>query len=330
MKDEKKALGPLVGIVILTWNDNEKTEECVRSCLSITYDNFKIILVDNNSEEKYREKLRNEFKDIELLVNKENLGYAEGNNAGINEAIKFGAQYVLILNNDITISNGDMLGRLVCILENDPELIAIAPKVMTLNSEGKYRDNQNDSAFYGRLRRMKVLPRIENDSDRNIRYSSTLSGCAFLMGASYLEKTGGFNKAFFMYGDEDELLIRAQLNGYRVACSTSDIDIVFHHHCKGKKFAAWKSYLMTRNKVILADTLIREKPIKKFIFIAIIILLQLRYIVLRIVEKDALGALSAMRGMFAGWSMRPNSGGFSGNLKTKWLDDAMLLTKKKK
>jgi GT2 family glycosyltransferase len=90
----------MISIVVLNWNGKEITEECLNSIKKQTFKDYEIILVDNNSTDGSSEYLKKRFPKINLIQNKENYGYAKGNNIGIKKAK---GDYVLILNNDIIL-----------------------------------------------------------------------------------------------------------------------------------------------------------------------------------------------------------------------------------
>ncbi len=94
---------PKVSIIVLNWNGKKDTQECLNSLSSINYPNFDVILVDNGSSDGSVEFFKNNFPKIKLIANMRNLGFAEGNNVGVKFAVKNGANYVFLLNNDTRV-----------------------------------------------------------------------------------------------------------------------------------------------------------------------------------------------------------------------------------
>lgn len=90
-------------IVVLNWNNYEDTAECLSSLQRLTYENYQIVLVDNASTDGSIEKLQNEFPDVHVIINKENLGFAAGCNVGIKYSLEKGADAVLLINNDAVL-----------------------------------------------------------------------------------------------------------------------------------------------------------------------------------------------------------------------------------
>jgi len=74
---------PKIAIVILNWNGYEDTSECIISLKKITYDNYKIIVVDNGSRQEDYLLLKKNFPEIEAVRSESNLGFTGGNNLGI-------------------------------------------------------------------------------------------------------------------------------------------------------------------------------------------------------------------------------------------------------
>jgi len=128
-----------VGIVVLNYLNYEDTIECVESLLDLNYDNYNIVVVDNGSDNNSFEILKNEFKEsdnIYVLNTGENLGYAKGNNQGIDYCRNnLNAEHVMVINNDTIAEDKNLLNVL---LEHKDDGIVLGPKI--INLEGK---NQN-------------------------------------------------------------------------------------------------------------------------------------------------------------------------------------------
>ena len=112
---------PLVYIIILSWNGKADTVECLRSLELLEYPNHKLLVVDNASSDGTAEAVRKEFPGVELIVNERNLRFAGGNNVGIRWALRHGADYVLIINNDTEVT-AEMVSELVRVAESGRSL----------------------------------------------------------------------------------------------------------------------------------------------------------------------------------------------------------------
>lgn len=93
----------LVSIIIVNYNTFDLTEACIRSIYQKTHNcNFEIILVDNASSECDPQRFKDQFPFIILVVSKKNIGFAGGNNLGIQQA---NGDQILLLNSDIELIN---------------------------------------------------------------------------------------------------------------------------------------------------------------------------------------------------------------------------------
>ena len=119
---------PRVSIVILHWNREQETAECLESLSRLHYPNYELLLVDNGSADGSAQRLARRFPQLRLLRNPRNLGFAEGCNVGIRAALARGARWVLLLNND-TIASPDFLCRLVAVGESDQSIGVVSPVI---------------------------------------------------------------------------------------------------------------------------------------------------------------------------------------------------------
>ncbi|WP_099361274.1 glycosyltransferase family 2 protein [Fredinandcohnia onubensis] len=104
--------------VILHYQVHQDTIECIESILSnITYDNYNIVVVDNGSTNDSANQIDQRFKEEEkvyLIRNKENLGFAKGNNVGFMFAKKeLKADFIIMINNDTIIEQKDFITRIL-------------------------------------------------------------------------------------------------------------------------------------------------------------------------------------------------------------------------
>ena len=199
-------------IIVLNWNGKEDTVECLRSLQQLSYQNFEILVVDNGSTDGSVAWFRQELPDITLAENNTNLGFAEGNNVGRRCAIRRGADYVLLLNND-TIVNKDFLTYLVAVAENDPSIGFAGPKVYHCNFKGRkdvlsFAGATTDVAT-GRVYRFgqNTIDRGQYDSMREVDY---VEGSCLLVRVECLQQVGLFNTTYQLYWEDVELCFRGR------------------------------------------------------------------------------------------------------------------------
>ena len=118
-----------VAVIIINWNGLADTVECLESLRVIAYPNYETIVVDNGSSGDDVQVLRERFGgSVHLIASGENLGFAGGCNLAIREALAGDADYVLLLNNDVTV-DPNFLNEMVRAAEERPEAAALCPKI---------------------------------------------------------------------------------------------------------------------------------------------------------------------------------------------------------
>lgn len=125
----------MIAVVILNYNNYKDTIECVNSILNQTYKNYNIIIVENGSGNDSYQELLNIFREnslVNILRNKINLGFSQGNNVGIRYAIKYlNSNYVFVLNSD-TIVDKNLLKE-IAEIKIDNSIGVISPTVTDEN-----------------------------------------------------------------------------------------------------------------------------------------------------------------------------------------------------
>src|SRR5689334_5978258 len=111
---------PLVYVAVLAWNHKDETIATLESLHQAEYSNLRFVVADNGSTDGTAETLRERFPDVEIVRSETNIGIAGGYNLGIEHALKNGAAYVLVANNDIVVEPA-MIGTLVAALERTPD-----------------------------------------------------------------------------------------------------------------------------------------------------------------------------------------------------------------
>lgn len=242
----------LVGIVILNYNGNQDTLECLNSItthLSSDHFKFKIYLIDNNSRNPIAEDILEQFPlDICYVKNEKNLGFAEGNNVGITRSIKDGCDYVMLLNND-TILVDDSIQRTLKYIRSNPS-IGIAGLI------NYYFDEQDkiwQAGFIADLVKAKNIAIIRNDSrlDSEFYFADFVPGSSMIIKREVVEKIGMLNKRYFAYYEDIDYCIRTKKAGFKVGFYANSKIL---HKVSKSSTSALRIYLRTRNKLLFYKT----------------------------------------------------------------------------
>ncbi len=212
-----------LAIIILNWNGLENTKECLDSLKKSSAD-FKIFLVDNGSKNNEGEILKKEYGDfVTLIQNDKNLGFAQGNNIGIEYALKDSEiKYVLTLNNDTTVEPNFIEEALEKF--SDPKIGMVAPKTMNYYQRNKI-DNLGIQFTKGGLSfNIKSV-------EATVQNIFCPCGAAAFYSRELLEilmKEDGcyFDPDFFAYAEDLDLGFRARLKGFK--CVLTADSIVYH------------------------------------------------------------------------------------------------------
>ncbi|MFD2145318.1 glycosyltransferase [Mucilaginibacter antarcticus] len=183
-----------VAVILLNWNTPVHTANCIlsihRYCNKMLYD---IIVADNGSTDNSLTTLKAQFPDITYLNNKENLGFAEGNNQALQYSIDKGYSYSLVINTD-TLVDEDIITVLSTHLNNHPQVAAVQPAIYWLHNKTKIWNGRGGfNTLLGLNYSDKTIPGI-NDQSQDAKW---VTGCCMLIRNAALLKSGLFNKLFF-------------------------------------------------------------------------------------------------------------------------------------
>lgn len=237
---------PLISIVIVNWNGMRFLPECLGSIFRETA-SFEVVLVDNGSEDGSVEYVKKDFPKVTVIEERENLGFAKGNNIGI--AVAKG-KYILTLNNDTVLEEGflERLGRAAEASDEGTGMWA----VKILSFDKKTIDSVGGLLIY-RDGLAKGRGRLEKDTGRYDTPKEVFmpSACAGLYRKSMLDAIGAFDEDFFAYCEDTDLGLRARLAGY----TTVNVpEAIVYHHYSGTtgRYTPRKAFLVGRNQIWLA------------------------------------------------------------------------------
>ncbi|MCP5066719.1 MAG: glycosyltransferase family 2 protein [bacterium] len=212
-----------VSFIVVSYNTVDLTRSCLQSILDQSSGfTYEVIVVDNDSTDGSAQMVAEEFPEATLLANKENLGFAGANNQAF-EVVQ--GRYVLLLNPDAEILD-NAAGRCLAFAGEHPDAGVIGCRVMLPDG------NQQSTMFRYQtlgfalinlivparwIRRSRLLGRIRyvgRDLDA-VHEAEVIAGCFMLVPSQVLERVGGMDKDFFMYGEEAEWCYRIRRAGWK-------------------------------------------------------------------------------------------------------------------
>ncbi|MFA6254798.1 MAG: glycosyltransferase family 2 protein [Patescibacteria group bacterium] len=232
-------------IVILVYNGADFLRDCLSSLAKITYpkDSFEILVIDNASTDASVQYLKNNWADIKLIENKENSGFAAGNNIGLQYGIDNGFDYVYLLNQD-TVVSPNFLDEVMAIAQTDEKIGAVQSKLLLYQDQGKINSIGNEIhylgfAFAGGYQMV--------DQELAVKEITYPSGACALFRTSVLKQVGLFNADFFMYHEDADLGWRLWLAGWKVMLAPNSV--VYHKYEFSRSIK--KYYYMERNRYLV-------------------------------------------------------------------------------
>jgi GT2 family glycosyltransferase len=216
---------PPVWMVIVTWNRVDAVISCLISLNALTYPNFRVVVVDNGSTDGTVRRLRAIFPSLDIIANSRNQGYTGGNNAGIEHALKHGAAYVLMINNDTRV-HPHLIDELVAVAESDPRIAVVGAKALWEHQPRRVWAAWCELTYGPTLTRIYGRNAIDSAYYRQVRDVGQVVGCGYLWRREALADVGLLDTSFFGYHEDVDWCYRARKNGWRVVYAGEAI--VYH------------------------------------------------------------------------------------------------------
>ena len=234
---------PRVAVVMLHWGPEEVTKRCLQSLGRIAYPAASVILIDNtdtlsSSVTEWAHPL-----PLDLVRPGSNLGFAEGSAVGISIALDRGADYVLLLNNDVVV-DPPFLDHLVAAARACPEAGLFCPQIEFLEDRGRVWFGGGDFSLWSGIPR-HVLWRKPATRDHAPRESDFATGCAMLVAPSVIRTVGVFDPRFFAYGEDLDLSLRARQARFGILVVPDSV--IWHVGVYDEPRARLRLYYSTRN-----------------------------------------------------------------------------------
>lgn len=264
--------GPLLTVIILSFNRCEETQECLESVYAQGYRPLEVVVVDNASTDSSAQMVREEFPDATLIVLQDNVGACEGRNLGLREAA---GELIVQIDNDATIAPAGAFADMVERFQQENDLGIIFTRIEDPATGVAYRPGYGTSY-------------IDDEF-----YTWRFHGCVAMIRRETIEHSGYYMpEEFFRAAEENDLAVRVLDAGYNILYMPSALA---HHKLSPKtRDEGQIVYLTVRNNLAVAW---------KFYSLTRAVLLTLwrvpHYLFTRLLEGD-LSAIARLPGIFAG------------------------------
>jgi len=195
------------------------TIECVNSVLKSDYNDFKICIIDNDSEVSEYNKLCQEFQNsphVKVVRTDKNLGYAGGVNYGLEQAFNAGADYFLIMNNDTIIDKNAMKELLEVSKRYDDHAI-ISGKVYhydkpdIIQYAGSYFVDNNILKVTSPCINEKDIGQCEDEKEMDM-----LDDIFWLIPKNIYQSIGPYPDCYFLYAEQADYALQAVKKGFKL------------------------------------------------------------------------------------------------------------------
>lgn len=286
-----------LSVVIVTWNGRHHLEHCLPALFAQTYKDFRLILVDNGSQDGTVAFIREHYPEAETIALDRNYGFAFPNNLGIRKALEDSrVRYVVTLNNDTAPEPGYLTELVACALRH-PEAGSVQPKVVNFFESGVI-----DSTGILIAREMSAINRGQKEMDKG-QYeleseifgpsaSAALYTREALTRIALPDRGEGlefFDNSYFAYYEDVDLAWRLRLAGF-ASIYAPQAKVLHVHSATGENFSKFKSFHIHRNHYY---NLIKNLPLP-YLLVALSIL-PIRYLMLTaslLSRKGPSGALA--------------------------------------
>ncbi|MCK9409376.1 MAG: glycosyltransferase family 2 protein [Bacteroidetes bacterium] len=223
-----------VSIIIVNFNGKHFLNDCISSVMPQCADRAEIIVVDNGSKDGSADYLKQTFPSVRLIESMENLGFAGGNNLGVNHA---NGNYIVLLNNDTKVNNGWLDGLVKAI--SDDRIVCASSLIKTEGIPDRYYEKNGSINFLGH----NIMRVFDEPTD-----------IFFAGGASLIFKKEiiglPFDADYFVYAEDVYLSLRSRFMGYQIRHTNESTLEHFGSGTSKTQKTKYLSFYQERNRIL--------------------------------------------------------------------------------
>ncbi len=244
----KRTDWPLVSVVTVNYNQSDVTCEFLHSFGQISYPNTEVFVVDNASPHDHPEIIKERFPDIWFMQTKVNLGFAGGNNVALPHCK---GKYVLFINNDTEVDPG-FLEPLVEVLENDPKIAMVSPKIHYFHTPDTFQFAGFTPIHPITIRNFALGFGEKDNGQYDITCETgSIFGAAMLVSMQVIKKVGMMTEKFFLYYEEHDWAEHIKKAGYKIYFQGKSL--VLHKEAVSTvKESPFQIFYLTRGRILYA------------------------------------------------------------------------------
>ena len=239
-------------LVILNYNGVKFLKRFLPSVIEHSSKDAEIWVADNCSTDGSIELLEEEFKNIKVIQNETNGGFATGYNVALR---KIKADYYILLNSDIEVT-ANWINPVIELMESDNTIGACQPKIRSYSQKEKFEYAGASGGYIDKYGypfcRGRIFQSLENDNGQYDNPTEVFwaTGACMFVRADIFKQLNGFDDDFFAHMEEIDFCWRMKSIGNKVmVCPSSMV-----YHVGGGTLpvgSARKTYLNFRNNFVL-------------------------------------------------------------------------------
>ena len=238
---------PLVSIITVNYNTPQVTAAMLQSLSILNYTNFEVIVVDNASNSGQSSiDLKKQYPFIHHISSPINIGYAGGNNIGLQFAK---GEYVFLLNNDTEVTP-DLLTIMVQYLKDNPDCGIACPKIKYFSSPQliQYAGLTGLNSITSRSYNAGFLQQDIGQFNQS-KITDHPTGAAMMVPMKLIQQLGGMKEIFFLYYEELDWAVYFKKAGFNIHYVGSAE--VFHKESSSTGIhSAFKTFYLYRNRFL--------------------------------------------------------------------------------
>lgn len=239
---------PLVSIITINYNESQVTMDMLASVQNLTYPNIEVIVVDNASPQDQPDRIKEQYPNITLLKSERNLGFAGGNNLGVEKAK---GTYLLFVNNDTELPPG-FVEPLVETLENDPAIGMVSPKIKFHWDSSLIQYAGYTPMSHWTIRNSSIGYQQKDDGRFDIEgETESIHGAAMMVPKKIVDEVGKMTEVYFLYYEEHDWAQMVKRAGYKIYYQPKSY-ILHKESLSTGKFSPLKTYYIARNRILYA------------------------------------------------------------------------------
>jgi GT2 family glycosyltransferase len=208
------SLHPYVGVIVLCHNGVDLTLDSLATLYRQDYRLLEVFVVDNDSQDGTVEAVQSQYPQVQIISTHANLGYASGNNLGIQAALERGMDLCFLVNNDTRLFPS-CVSTLVNTIENHPAAGIVGPMVHTWDNVGRI------SSAGGRINwryasAENVGAGVKDHAQYPARPVDFINGCGIMVTREAIQHAGLLDPKFFMYWEEIDWCMRVHNAGFEI------------------------------------------------------------------------------------------------------------------